>query len=84
MSLGWGSETDLRLRSAHHDYVQAMKAAVPVLAPVAQVAQRWVAMHMCSGHMSPEAVELCVAAAVSKTSNWSSAGDNSITELKWC
>jgi len=83
-SSGWGSDMDLRLRSAHHDFIQALKATAPVLAPAAQVAQRWVAMHMCSGHMSPEAVELCVAAAVSETSNWSSAGKQSHRIIESC
>ena len=69
-----GVEADLRFRSAHHDLVQAMKATAPVLASTAQIAQRWVAMHMCSSHFSPEAVELCVATAVSKTSSYSAAG----------
>ena len=70
----WNPAADVRLRVAHHDFVQALKVAAPLLAPVAQVAQRWVAMHMCSSQLSAEAVELCVAAAVSKTSSWSSAG----------
>ena len=72
-----------------------MKATAPLVASVAQVAQRWVATHMCSSQFSVEAVELCVAAAVSRTGSWSCAGKHpfavlymycfvSCRDLCWC
>ncbi|KAG2440710.1 hypothetical protein HXX76_003567 [Chlamydomonas incerta] len=66
MSVGAGllsPEESPLLLTWHHGLVSQVAGANASYAPAARLAGRWVAAHMMSNHVSPQAVELLVAAA---------------------
>lgn len=63
-----GAQAPLPVRAAHHGLVAALAAEAPAFAATAQLTARWLAAHLLSGMLRPEAAEVLAAAVWSHPS----------------